>query len=81
LAGANPDGEYCCKSDAVMSSTGPAETPSKEDRLKAMCGRSAQTNWDRSGVEMMDFESETLRQWMKVSSKESLVVSQPLECL
>ena len=76
MAGANPDGEYCCRSDAVMSSTGPAEALSKDERLNAMCGRSTQTNWEISGVEMMDLELEILRQWMKVSSKASLVLSQ-----
>ena len=74
LAGSNPDGEYCCRSDAVINSTGPVETPSKDERLKARCGRSAQTNCERSGVETMNFEPETLRQWMNVSSGNLLII-------
>jgi hypothetical protein len=42
--------------------------PSKEAILKDRCGKSEHTNWDRSGVEMISLEPETLRQWIKVSS-------------
>lgn len=67
FAGWSPDGENCWRLSAVTSSTDPVDRSLKEERLKAKCGMSTQTCCDRSGVEMIDLEPETLRQWMKVS--------------
>lgn len=72
FAGFSPDAENCCRSAVVTSSTGVGEVPSKDEWLNARWGRSEQTCCDRSGVEMMNFDPETLRQWMKVSSVNSV---------
>lgn len=62
LAGFKPVVGYLCRSAAVMSSTGPVEIPSKDVRPNDTCGRSTQTSWAKSGVEIMHLEPETLRQ-------------------
>lgn len=62
LAGARPVGENCCNSSCVMSSMGPDETPSNEERLNDKCGKSVQTCCAISGVDIINLEPETLRQ-------------------
>lgn len=42
--------------------------PLKEDMFIVIWGKSLDTDCDKSGVEMMNLEPETLRQWTKVSS-------------
>lgn len=68
FAAANPVGLDWASSELVTSSVVPVGIPSKEDKFSAICGRSERTNSDISGVEIMNFERETLRQCMKVSS-------------
>lgn len=68
FAAGRPNGENCCSVSKVISSTEPVCGASNDEMFKVRCGKSTQTSCDKSAVEIMDLEPDTLRQWVKVSS-------------
>lgn len=68
FAAGRPIGENCCSVSNVRSSTEPVSGVPKDEMFNVRWGKSTQTSCDKSAVEIMDLEPDTLRQWVKVSS-------------
>lgn len=73
FAALRPVGEWDWRVEGVISSTGLVLASGKEVRFIVRWGMSTRTCCDRSAVEMIDLEPETLRQWVNVSSVLELV--------